>query len=163
MSTRRQFFGKFRGVVVDNQDPNNLGRIRAKVQDVLGDEESGWAMPAVPFAGNQVGFFMIPPVNASVWIEFEHGNSDYPIWSGCFWASTELPLSPVTVDKKVIRTNAGTITLDETQGSSGITIETPGGLKIKMDAQGIEISNGAQKILISSTSVSVDDGALEVT
>lgn len=162
MNGRRQFYGKFRGVVSDNADPNNLGRVKAKVPDVLGDEESGWAMPSVPYAGDSVGLFLIPPTNASVWIEFEHGDPDYPIWSGCFWAENEVPVSPASADKKVLKTGAGTITLDDTQGSTSITIETTNSLKLKMDQQGIEISNGSQKIMISSSSVSVDDGALEV-
>lgn len=162
MNGQRPFYGKFRGVVSDNGDPNNLGRIRAKVPDVLGDEESGWAMPSVPYAGKSVGLFLIPPTNALVWIEFEHGDPDYPIWSGCFWADNEVPVSPASADKKVLKTGAGTITLDDTQGSTSITIETTNSLKLKMDQQGIEISNGSQKIMISSSSVSVDDGALEV-
>ena len=158
-----RFYGKYRGVVSDNSDPNNLGRIRARVADVYGEQESGWAMPSVPYAGSSVGLFLIPPTNASVWIEFEHGDPDYPIWTGCFWAENEVPVSPASADKKVLKTGAGTITLDDTQGSTSITIETTNSLKLKMDQQGIEISNGSQKIMISSSSVSVDDGALEVT
>lgn len=161
MSNER-FYGKYRGVVSDNSDPNNLGRIRARVADVYGEEESGWAMPSVPYAGRSVGLFLIPPTDASVWMEFEHGDPDYPIWTGCFWAENEVPVSPASADKKVLKTGAGTITLDDTQGSNSITIETTNSLKIKMDQQGIEISNGSQKIMISSSSVSVDDGALEV-
>lgn len=163
MNEEGRFYGKYRGVVSDNRDPNNLGRIRAKVQDVYGEDESGWAMPSVPYAGSSVGLFLIPPNNASVWIEFEHGNSDYPIWTGCFWAENEVPVSPASADKKVLKTGAGTITLDDTQGSNSITIETSNNLKIKMDQQGIEISNGSQKIMISSSSVSINNGALEVT
>ena len=160
---RKHFYGKYRGVVTDNRDPNNIGRIRARVQDVYGDQESGWAMPSVPYAGNRVGLYLIPPQRASVWIEFEHGDPDFPVWSGCFWASSEMPVSPVTPDKKVFKTDVGTLTFDDTQGAGGVTIETTAGLKIKMDQNGIEISNGAQKILLSSSSVSVNSGALEVT
>jgi uncharacterized protein involved in type VI secretion and phage assembly len=163
MNGEGRFYGKFRGVVSDNGDPSNLGRIRAKVADVFGEEASGWAMPSVPYAGSQVGLFLIPPTNASVWIEFEHGNPDYPIWTGCFWAENEVPVSPASADKKVLKTGAGTITLDDTQGANSITIETTNSLKIKMDQQGIEISNGSQKIMISTSSVSVNDGALEVS
>ena len=156
------FYGKYRGVVSDNSDPNNLGRIRARVTDVFGDQESGWAMPAAPYAGRQVGLYLIPPTDAHVWIEFEHGDSDYPIWSGCFWADGEVPANPVTPDKKVLKTGSATVTLDDSSGASSVTIET-GNLKIKMDQQGIEISNGSQKIMVSTSSVSVNDGALEVT
>jgi uncharacterized protein involved in type VI secretion and phage assembly len=163
MSGQKPFFGKYRGVVSDNSDPNNLGRVRARVPDVLGEEECGWALPAVPYAGRNVGLFLIPPTDASVWIEFEHGDPDYPIWTGCFWGENEVPVSPASADKKVLKTGAGTITLDDTSGSNSITIETTNNLKIKMDQQGIEISNGSQKVMVSSSSVSVDDGALEVT
>jgi uncharacterized protein involved in type VI secretion and phage assembly len=163
MNGEGRYYGKFRGVVSDNGDPSNLGRIRAKVADVFGEEASGWAMPSVPYAGSQVGLFLIPPTNASVWIEFEHGNPDYPIWTGCFWAENEVPVSPASADKKVLKTGAGTITLDDTQGANSVTIETTNSLKIKMDQQGIEISNGSQKIMISTSSVSVNDGALEVS
>jgi uncharacterized protein involved in type VI secretion and phage assembly len=162
MNGRSSFYGKYRGVVTDNADPNSLARIRARVPEVYGEEESGWAMPCVPYAGDGVGLFLIPPVDASVWIEFEHGDPDYPVWTGCFWATGEVPAKPASADKKVLKTNAGTITLDDTQGSMSITIETPDKLKIKMDSQGIEISNGAEKIMVSQSSVSVNDGALEV-
>jgi uncharacterized protein involved in type VI secretion and phage assembly len=162
MTAQTPYYGKFRGVVTDNADPNNLGRVRAKVPDVLGDQESGWAMPSVPYAGKQVGLFLIPEEKTSVWIEFEHGDPDYPIWSGCFWATGEVPATPASADKKVLKTAAGTITLDDTAGAQSITIETTKQLKIKMDQQGIEISNGAQKIAVSTASVSIDDGALEV-
>jgi uncharacterized protein involved in type VI secretion and phage assembly len=158
----KRYFGKYRGVVTNNRDPMMLGRIQAKVQDVLGDQESSWAMPCTPYGGRNVGLFLIPPVNALVWIEFEHGDPDYPIWTGCFWASGEVPASPAVAEMKVLKTDVGTITLNDQPGSGGITIETTGGLKIEMNTEGIAISNGSQKVELSSASVSINDGALEV-
>lgn len=159
----RRFHGKYRGVVDDNRDPLMLGRIRAKVQDVYGDQVSGWAMPCVPYAGNGVGLFLIPPTGASVWIEFEHGNPDYPIWTGCFWGTGEVPATPAAAELKVLKTDVGTITLNDTPGAGGITIETTAGMKVVINAQGIEINNGqGGSIKLTGPQVSVNDGALEV-
>lgn len=156
------FYGKYRGVVTDNDDPNGLGRVRVKVQDVLGDQESGWALPALPYAGDSVGLYLIPPVDAFVWVEFEHGNPDYPVWTGCFWLSdTKVPSEASGPNIKLLKTDIATITIDDDEGS--ITIENDSGMKIVMDSEQIEISNGGQSITLSADSVSVNDGALEVT
>jgi uncharacterized protein involved in type VI secretion and phage assembly len=158
-----EFFGKYRGVVTDNRDPLMQGRLRATVEDVFGEEECGWALPCVPYAGNGVGFFMLPPVGAMVWVEFEHGDPDYPIWSGCFWAEGESP-QPAQPETKVIKTDTGTILVDDTPGAGGITIETANGMKIVLNELGIEIDDGqGGSIKITNQTVSVNDGALEVT
>ena len=157
------FYGKYRGVVTDNDDTERgLGRIKVRVPDVLGDQKSGWALPALPYAGDSVGLFLIPPVDAFVWVEFEHGNPDYPIWTGCFWLSdTAVPPEASGPNVKLLRTESATITIDDDEGS--ITIENDSGMQIVMDSEQIEISKGKQKITISAKSVSVDDGALEVS
>jgi uncharacterized protein involved in type VI secretion and phage assembly len=158
------FFGKFRGKVTDNRDPLMEGRVRAKVPDVYGDNESGWAKPALPYFGKNVGLFLIPPTDASVWFEFEHGDPDYPIWAGGFWAQGELPASPAVAEMKVLKTDTGTITLNDTPGAGGITIETTAGMKIKIDSTGIEITNGTgATVKLSGPQVSINNGALEVT
>ena len=158
------FYGKFRGKVSDNQDPDQLGRLRIKAPDIYGDEESGWALPAVPYAGNGVGLFLIPPTDASVWVEFEHGDPDYPVWTGCFWAQGEAPASPGVPEMKVLKTDTVTITLNDNSGASGATIETQAGMKILIDSSGIEINDGqGGSIKLKGTQVSINDGALEVT
>ncbi|MCX6925816.1 MAG: phage baseplate assembly protein V [Verrucomicrobia bacterium] len=159
--------GKFRGKVTDINDPLLIGRIRAKVPDVMGDEESGWAMPCAPFGGSGTGFFALPTVGAGVWIEFEHGDPDYPIWSGCWFGSmAEMPpvlLAPL-YNKVVIKTDGGnSILLDDTPGIGGITLETSGGQKIKMSATGIEIDNGmGGTISMVGPKVAINNDALEV-
>jgi uncharacterized protein involved in type VI secretion and phage assembly len=159
-----QFYGKYRGVVTNNIDLNGLGRLKMKVPDVLGDLESGWALPCVPYAGENVGLFLLPPVGASVWVEFEHGDSDSPIWTGCFWGEREtLPATPAGPEKKVLKTDKGTITLDDAPGGGSITIETASGMKITLDVSGIEVTNGQGSIKLTGPNVSINDGALEVT
>lgn len=158
-----QFLGKFRGVVTDNRDPLMLGRVRARVQDVFGENESGWALPSLPYAGRGVGLFLVPPVDASVWIEFEHGDPDYPIWTGCFWSQGELPATPAVAEMKVLKTDTGTITINDLPGIGGITIETSAGMKIVINMQGIEINDGiGGSIKLTGPQVSINDGALEV-
>jgi uncharacterized protein involved in type VI secretion and phage assembly len=161
------FYGKYRGIVTDINDPLMIGRIRARVPDVMGDDESGWAMPCAPFGGNSMGFFALPSTGGGVWIEFEHGDPDYPIWSGCWWGSVaEMPpilLAP-PYKKMMIKTEGGTtIILDDTPGIGGITLETSAGQKIVMNSINIEITNGqGASIKLTGPQVSINNGALEV-
>jgi len=80
-----KYYGKYRGLVLNNVDPLQKGRLLVQVPDVLGLSTSSWAMPCVPVAGPQMGTYFIPIIGSGVWIEFEGGNPDYPIWTGGFW------------------------------------------------------------------------------
>jgi uncharacterized protein involved in type VI secretion and phage assembly len=92
----RRFYGKYRGIVVENADPARLGRLKVRVPSVLGDVVTGWATPCSPYGGaaNQ-GFLFIPEVAAAVWVEFEEGDIEFPIWVGAPWsrpdAESQLP------------------------------------------------------------------------
>ena len=162
------FYGKYRGIVSDNADPLMIGRIRATVPDVMGDRVSGWAMPCAPFAGDQAGMFALPPVGAGVWVEFEQGDPEFPVWAGCWWGSVaEMPpvlLAP-PYRKLMIRTAGGNqIVLDDTPGVGGITFETPAGQKLTLTATGVELTNGlGASITLTGPQVSVNNGALDVT
>jgi uncharacterized protein involved in type VI secretion and phage assembly len=159
----RQYLGKYRGSVANNVDPLRLGRLQVVVPTVLGDSRLSWAMPCVPYAGPSVGFFALPPVDALVWVEFENGDPDHPIWVGCFWDdSGDLPASPPIAEKKILKTETATLLLDDTPGLGGVTIETTSGMKIVLDAQGIEIGNGTATIKLQGPKVSVNGSALEV-
>jgi uncharacterized protein involved in type VI secretion and phage assembly len=164
MSPARQFYGKYRGKVENNIDPLQQGRVQISVPSVLGEGRLSWAMPCVPYAGPGVGFFAIPPTGANVWVEFEGGDPNYPIWSGAFWGMGEAPIAPALAETKVFKTDTITLKLDDLPGVGGVTIETALGMKITITAMGIEINNGqGGSIKLTGPQVSVNDGALEVT
>lgn len=163
----KQFFGKYRGKVENNVDPMQMGRVQVSAPAVLGDGRMSWAMPCVPYAGPGVGFFAIPPVGANVWVEFEGGKPDYPIWSGCFWGTGEAPAVPALAEMKVLKTQGITLTMSDLPGAGGFTLEAnppavAAPLKLVFDSSGIEIKNGAASVKLSPASVSLNNGALEV-
>jgi len=158
-----EYFGKYRGTVANNIDPMQQGRIQVSVPSVLGGGQLSWAMPCVPYAGSGVGLFLIPPVDANIWVEFEAGDPDHPIWSGCFWGIGEVPALPAIAEMKVLKTDTCTITLNDLPGVGGVTIETMTGMKIVMTATGLEIDNGqGGSIKMTGPQVSVNNGGLEV-
>lgn len=121
-------------------------------------------MPCVPYAGKGVGLFAIPPKGTNVWVEFEGGDPDYPIWTGCFWGDGELPSTAKAPDVKVLKTEECSITLDDSSGKAKIAIETKAGMKIIIDSNGIEIDDGKNgSIKLSGPKVSINGDALEVT
>jgi uncharacterized protein involved in type VI secretion and phage assembly len=165
-----QFVGKYRGIVTDTNDPLMIGRLRARVPDVTGEADSGWATPCAPFGGSGTGFFAVPAVGAGVWLEFEHGDPDFPVWVGCWWgAATEMPptlIVPPPPNKKVMVCTEGghSVLLDDTPGVGGITLQTAQGAKIAVTGTGIEISNGTgASITLTGPQVSINNGALDVT
>ncbi len=117
----RKFYGKYRGKVLDNLDPLTLGRIMAEVAAVP-VTMLNWAMPCVPYAGPQVGFYAIPPIGANVWIEYEGGDPNFPVWSGCFWGETEVPLQAQPASK-IFKTEFITMILNDVPEDGGFTLE----------------------------------------
>jgi uncharacterized protein involved in type VI secretion and phage assembly len=188
--TMKQFFGKYRGIVTDNRDPDRRGRIRASVPVVLGEKASDWSLPCVPFAGKAgphssgVGFFALPPVGAEVWIEFEGGDPAYPIWTGCLWGGYEAPpeaFAPPAGGRVLVKTEGGSITIfGAASESGGISLETAGGQKIELrdgpgsvdilDSNGnsIRLETGgitvtaAAKVTINASTVELSAGSITV-
>ena len=157
---RGRFYGKYRGLVDDADDPEHMGRVRARVPSVYGDVVSPWALPAAPFAGESYGFLFVPKEDAGVWIEFEGGDPSLPIWSGCWWASNELP-SPGGPTQRVLTTPNGlSVVMDD--DARELKLVHPGGAEVALTDDGITLSFGSASIALTSSGVSVNDGALEV-
>lgn len=155
---RSRFYGKYRGTVTDIEA--STLRIKANVPAVLGSTPTGWCMPCVPYAGDQQALAFLPEIGAGVWIEFEGGDVSYPVWTGCYWRDGEIP-SDITPTARGIVTKAGfKIILDEQGGT--ITITDQNGNKITLDSSGITLSRGSSKVALTDSSVSVNNGGLEV-
>lgn len=76
-------FGKYQGEVVDNKDPQKLSRLKLRIPSVLGGQITDWALPCLPYVDDpHKGMFIIPEVDAQIWVEFEEGNIRSPIWVG---------------------------------------------------------------------------------
>jgi len=165
-----QYFGKYRGTVINNVDPLQIGRLMVQVPDVSNIIPSTWAMPCVPFAGIQSGFYVVPPIGSGVWIEFEHGDSDYPIWVGGYWGSAaEIPAlvlaAPPGVPQIVLQTTGQTtLVISDVPGpTGGILLKSSTGAMISISDTGIIISNGQGATLaMTGPAVTVNEGALEV-
>ena len=154
--TLPKLYGKYRGKVENNIDPLMLGRIQVNVPAVPGIKMS-WALPCAPYAGPQVGFYAIPPIGANVWVEFEGGDANYPIWVGGFWSPNQAPeiVEPSTM-RKVFKTQEITMILDDTPGAGGFTLQVsavPAGVPLfmKFSSQGIEINGAPAVVKLSPT------------
>jgi hypothetical protein len=92
MSEKKKFWGKYRGTVFDNIDPEFRGRLIVMVPDVSTLLPTSWALPCAPLATLQGGTFVVPEIGDAVWVEFEHGDPDYPIWVGGYWSVATVPV-----------------------------------------------------------------------
>jgi uncharacterized protein involved in type VI secretion and phage assembly len=151
-------YGKYRGFVTDNKDPENRGRIMATVPSLLGSTQTGWCETSSPYGGSEdIGFYMIPDVGAGVWIEFEGGEISLPIWSGVWWAPGKIPKEAIgssEPSKKIIKTKKGhIIELEDEDGKEKITIQD----KTKQNL--IEIDSVGNSIKIKATTIEIEASA----
>jgi len=165
-----QYFGKYRGTVVNNIDPMQQGRIQAMVPDALGTMPSSWAMACVPFAGTQAGLWAVPDVGSGVWIEFEQGDPEYPVWTGGWWGSAADPpalalaVPPAVPHVLVQTTGQNTLSISDAPGpAGGLLLKSTSGAMIMVNDVGITITNGAASIVLAGPSVTINSGALVVT
>lgn len=154
---RHRFFGKYRGTVT--QVDGARMRLKAKVPAVLRSQETGWATPCVPYAGKQVGIAFLPEPGAGVWIEFEGGDVSKPIWVGCYWRNGELP-PEAGAESKAIVTKTMKLVFDDSAPSCVWSDANQNSLTL--DSNGVAVEHGTKNLKVTSSNVSVNDGALEV-
>jgi uncharacterized protein involved in type VI secretion and phage assembly len=173
----RRFYGKYRGFVKDNADPENRGRLKVVIPKVLGDEVTIWASPCVPYGGDaNQGFLFIPENEAAVWIEFERGDPDYPIWVGTTWSKpggeSEVPV-PNSADgaeegavqdpptRKIIKTLKGhTLQFEDADGDEMVTlVDAVNSHVITLNGDGITVVDGTNgnSITMDQSGVMIED------
>ena len=167
-STLQKYYGKYRGTCVNNIDPMMQGRIQVIVPDVT-VVPSSWAMPCFPVSGIQNGVFTVPPIGAGVWVEFEQGNPDYPIWVGGYYSAADVPAMARAVPPGLSgftfqTTLQNGMTISDTPGpTGGILLKTTTGAMISISDVGIVISNGkGATISLLGPAVDINAGALTV-
>jgi hypothetical protein len=175
MTKTDKYYGKYRGTVLNNIDPEQRGRIMAMVPDVLGITPSNWALPCVPLAGKQEGTFMVPQIGAGVWIEFEQGDPDFPIWVGGFWGSAaEVPIlalapPPIPPGQNIVfqTTGQNSIILSDappTPLTGGIILKTATNAMLVVNDSGIYMQNGkGASLFMTGPTVFINQTALVIT
>ena len=167
---RKKYYGKYRGTVINNVDPMQIGRIQAMVPDVSALIPTSWAMPCVPIAGKQMGTFFVPQIGAGVWIEFEQGNPDYPVWVGGYWGIVaEVPvlaLAGIPASPNIVLQTAAqnTIVVSDLPGpTGGIMLKSTTGATIIVNDTGIYIQNGkGASLIMAGPTVTINNGALVI-
>ena len=178
MSEGPRYYGLYRATVVNNIDPLQSGRIQVIAADATGVIPSSWAMPCVPMAGIQAGIYTVPVIGAGVFIQFEGGDPDYPVWVGGWWGSAaEVPVlalagNPASPSIVLQTTLQNTISISDVPGpTGGIMLKSTTGATIIVNDIGITIQNGkgasitltGPAINIIGSPVTTNAGALVVT
>lgn len=170
MNESHRYYGKYRATVFNNIDPEQRGRIQAIVPDVSGLVPTSWAMPCVPIAGKQSGVYVVPQIGSGVWMEFEQGDPDYPIWTGCFWGiAAEVPAlalagNPVSPSIVLQTGLQNSIVISDLPGpTGGIMLKSPTGASIIVNDTGIYIQNGkGASLTMIGPAVNINNGAINV-
>lgn len=169
----QKYFGKYRGTVINNIDPEQRGRILAMVPDVFGMVPSSWCEACVPLAGPTgppMGTYFVPPIGAGVWIEFEQGDPNHPVFTGCrFGLAAEVPtlaFAGLPISPSIVLQTAGqnTIAISDLPGpTGGIMLKSATGATLIVNDTGIYIQNGKGAMLtMVGPTVTVNNGALVV-
>ncbi len=165
-----QYFGIYRATVVNNIDPMQMGRITVMAPAVGALVASTWVTPCAPVTGIQMGVYMVPQIGSGVWIQFEGGNPDKPVWMGGWWANASdvpaLALAGVPADPNIViqSTLQNAIVVSDLPGpTGGIMLKSTTGATIIVNDTGIYIQNGkGASIVMTGPTVTINNGALVV-
>ncbi|NUU19601.1 baseplate assembly protein [Cellulomonas humilata] len=171
MTSGPRYFGKYRATVLPGLDPLVQGRIQVQLADRYGLFPSTWALPALPFAGRgSAAVVALPPTGSMVWVEFEAGDPDCPIWTGAFWPEANgfpvkalVGATPLNPNIHLQTTTGVSVTLSDLPATQ-VQVQTPTGAMVVIGEAGISITNGkGASIVMTGKSVIINEGALVIT
>lgn len=172
MSEEKKFFGKYRATVINNIDPEFRARLLCMVPDVLGPVPSSWCECCAPLAGptgTPMGAYMVPPIGAGVWVEFEQGDPNYPIWTGCRFGIGDIPplaMAGLPISPSIVLQTAAQnmIQISDLPGpTGGIMLKSTTGATLIVNDTGIYIQNGKGAMLtMLGPTIDMNAGALTV-
>lgn len=135
------FYSSYRGKVIDNDDPENMGRLKITCHDIYGDEEFGdWVLPKGVNAAAGSGIFWLPPVGAPIFISCEGGDARLPLWEYGWWLKNSAPEGSSNKVQVFLTTNGQRIELDDTEKT--VDVKQKDGFHVKLFPDGIYLGNG---------------------
>lgn len=158
---RSRFYGKYKGIVSEVGEADQLGYIKVKIPEIFGERISPWVQPQVPFAGPNYGLLMLPKTGDGVWIEFEAGDISRPIWTGFWWSNSEEIPDPASKETRVLVTPKGHKIVIDDENDKFCLIHASGP-EIKLTSDEITLKIGSSQIVLSSSEVNINNGALVV-
>jgi hypothetical protein len=168
----RKFYGRYRGTVANNVDPQRLGRLQVVVPDVLGDESCVWAEPATPLDGSNMGIFFVPDNNTGVWVEFQQGDPNYAIWTGGWRGSTSdepdaASAAAPTNPPIILQTRTQNQLIISSSPGEGLTLQTSAGTQgpqIVITSTSIKLSTGqGATVELTGNSVNINGTSLTIS
>jgi hypothetical protein len=175
LSGDRKFHGKYRGTVVNNVDPLLRARVLCTVPAVFGPSVSTWCEACTPLAGPPgppMGVYMVPPPGTGVWVEFENGDPNYPICSGCRFSTGDAPplalvgnpADPNICIQSLLQHMVMISDMPPTPVTGGIMLKSTTGAMIVVNDSGIYLSNGkGATITMVGPAINFNLGALVIT
>ncbi|THF73420.1 hypothetical protein E6C55_29255 [Cohnella fermenti] len=165
--------GVYIGIVADNKDPENYGRVKLTIPVFDEQKTTGWARVATLMAGKERGSLFVPEVGDEVVVAFQMGDLRNPIVIGSLWSSKSKP--PAGKDEKnnirKLHSRGGhELSFDDTDGDGKLTVKTKKGhtleLLDKSDTLTIKEANGQNSIVIkggSANEITVKSGETKIT
>ncbi|WP_346836699.1 phage baseplate assembly protein V [Microbulbifer sp. SAOS-129_SWC] len=162
-----RLYGKYLGEITDRDDPKKRGRLRIRVDNIT-DDKGVWAAPCVPYAGDGIGFFALPPKGTKVWVEFLGGRIDRLVYCGFLWQEGELDGQDYDPARVHFETGSLRIEVDDSKDEIRIEIKNNGGSisikggEITLKANSVTQEAQGNKVVLDAAAFDVKNAALKV-